>query len=79
MPLTLCKSSTDACASACKRAELLQQLPPDFDRVRTLQTGAQQNRNQFRMAQGVRAMFHQPFARPLADGLVLQSEAAGHE
>ena len=79
MPLTLRKSSTDARASACKRAELLQKLPADFDRVGAFQARAEQNGNQFRMAQGVRAVLHQPFARPFADRLVLQSEAAGHE
>ena len=56
-----------------QRSKFLQNLFADLDGVRALQTRPQQNRDQFRVPQGVRPERREPFARTLAHRLVFKS------
>ena len=46
-------------------AQVLQQALANLNRILTLHAHAQQNREQFRIAQRLRSQFSQPFSRPV--------------
>ncbi len=58
-----------------QRAEFPQQILPHLHDVRAAQTRPQQDRNQLRVRQRIRPARHEPFARPLAGGLVFETQA----
>src|ERR1022692_3174884 len=78
MPFTFFKNIHRRQSERLQRAEFLHQLLADLHGVRALETGAQQDGDQLRVAQRLSAERHEPFARSLARGLILESHRVGH-